>query len=236
MDIFKEKLSSHSGGKILDVATGKGEFMELLRECLKDYTEMTGIDLADRALQIARENYTDENIHIVKMSAEKLDYPDHTFDTVSISNSLHHFPDISIVLKEMYRVLKPGGLFIIKEMYYDLQSETQQTHRLMHHWSAEIERILGRCHDETWTREQILQVVETLPLRDLDIFDYYEEDDDPFDPEGLEFVANTCDRVLGLIEGYPEYAEMQARSEVIKQRARQVGITAFLEITILGRK
>lgn len=236
MDIYKQKFGTYSGGKVLDVATGKGEFIEMLKEYLLDYTEITGIDLAERALELASERFTQDNIHIVKMSAEKLEYPDNSFDTVCISNSLHHFPDISIILQEMYRVLKPGGLFIIKEMYYDLQSETQMTHRLMHHWSAEIERILGRCHDETWTREQILQVAETLSLRERDVFDYSEPDDDPFDSAGLEFVANTCDRVLKLIEGYPEYTAMQARSEAIKMRAGEVGITAYNEITIMGRK
>ena len=57
-----------------------------------------------------------------------MDYPDETFEVVAISNTLHHIEHYDKVLAEMLRVLKPGGFFILNEMYRDGQDAAQQVH------------------------------------------------------------------------------------------------------------
>ena len=129
-------LSTISGGNILDVATGSGGFITFLSDNLEDFTEITGIDCNERTIEAARKVHSQHNIHFLLMDATHLDFPEGHFDTVCIANSLHHMADLPTVLSEMLRVCKPGGNFIISEMYRDGQSETQLTHVLLHHWWA----------------------------------------------------------------------------------------------------
>ena len=55
MDIQKleTRLKEIAGGKVLDVATGTGQFIQLLMQALKDYDEFLGIDVHDRSLELS---------------------------------------------------------------------------------------------------------------------------------------------------------------------------------------
>src|SRR4030042_7175323 len=125
METAEDALIKLSGGYVLDVATGGGGFVNFLMENLKDYLEITGIDCNEKPLDAARKSYSQANIHFIRMDAARIDFPDGRFDTVCISNSLHHMSDLPRVLPEMKRVGKPGGHIIIAEMYQDGQCETQ---------------------------------------------------------------------------------------------------------------
>ena len=59
MDPIVEKLKPLSGGKILDVATAYGDFLRLMTESFKDYTEAIGIDLAEDRIVSAKEKSPD---------------------------------------------------------------------------------------------------------------------------------------------------------------------------------
>jgi len=122
METAEDALGKLTGGYVLDVATGGGGFVNFLMENLKDYLEITGIDCNEKPLEAARKSYSQANIHFMRMDAARIDFPDSRFDTVCISNSLHHMSDLPRVLTEMKRVCKPGGQFINAEMYRDGQS------------------------------------------------------------------------------------------------------------------
>src|SRR5512141_3036012 len=117
MNIPQQALGTLSGGRVLDVATGRGNFISTLIENLRDYIEVVGIDTNADTLEAARENFTQDNIRFAVLDAARLDFPDESFDTVCISNSLHHLADLPQVLAEMRRVLKSNGHFIVSEMY-----------------------------------------------------------------------------------------------------------------------
>ncbi len=114
---IEKLLSTISAGNILDIATGSGGFISFLRDNLKDYSEITGIDCSERSIEAARKAHSQPNIHFQLMDATHLDFPDSHFDTVCMANSLHHMADLPTVLSEMLRVCKPGGNIIISEMY-----------------------------------------------------------------------------------------------------------------------
>lgn len=85
--------------KILDVGCGVG-FVSSLYPSF----DIIGIDISDGMLS--------NNPHKwVKGSAESIPFPDNSFDFVVCRSLLHHLDDPNIGLKEMYRVLKPGGKF-----------------------------------------------------------------------------------------------------------------------------
>ena len=75
----------------------------------------TGVDLTEAATDLARRNFKsagfDGEFRIA--DAETLDFPDATFDLVYSHGVLHHTPDIEAALREIHRVLKPGGRAVV---------------------------------------------------------------------------------------------------------------------------
>ena len=157
---IQDRVSLISGGKVLDVGTQHGNFINVMMKSMKDYEGFLGIDISEEHLEKARDEITDDSVEFKLMNAEDLAFEDDTFDTVAISHSLHHLDNIDTVLGEMLRVLKPGGYLILQEVFSDDdQSEAQMTEILTHHMDAKIERMEGIPHYDTLTRQQIKDIV-----------------------------------------------------------------------------
>ena len=143
----REKLGTTSGGDILDVGTEKGDFIDTLMKTLSGYNSFVGIDISADDLKKARKKFKDAPVGFMEMNAEKMSFPDNHFDTVCISYSIHHLENIDTVLAEMYRVLRPGGNFIIQELYSDGE-QTKARHPSFRGFnSSEIER----CSQQGWS-------------------------------------------------------------------------------------
>jgi len=154
-DKIVNRLKELSGEKILDIGTGHGEFIGFLKQTLKNSDSFVGIDINEEVLKKAEKEYG-KIAEFKKMNAEELDFPDNTFDIVSIVSSLHHLERPEKVLKEMFRVVRPQGYLIIQEMYSDLtQTEAQLATSQAHHFCAKIDSLLGEYHRVTYTREEI---------------------------------------------------------------------------------
>jgi ubiquinone/menaquinone biosynthesis C-methylase UbiE len=194
MESGEEALSRISGGHVLEVATGSGGFVTFLMENLKDYTEITGIDCNELPLEAARKSHGQENIHFQRMDAAQMDFPDCHFDTISIANSLHHMSDMTGVLSEMMRVCKPGGYFITSEMYRDGQSETQLTHVGLHHWWAAVDTAEGITHSETFTRQEVVEIIQKTGLHELEYYDLSDLESDPREPKLIEILGSKGQR------------------------------------------
>ena len=225
-----------SGGKVLDVATGTGGFIHFLIDGLNDFDAITGIDAADRGEAAFAEAFKDKpNVRFVRMAAEHLDFPEAAFDTVCISNSLHHLSNLPRVLAEMKRVLKPDGHFIISEMYRDGQTEEQLTHVLLHHWWAAVDVAQGVTHYETYTREQIVSIIEELNLRQLVLHDFCDLSGDPHDPETIKELDGTIDRYIERVKELPAEVALRQRGEQLRQRIRTVGFQSATTLIAVGR-
>lgn len=226
-------LGNISGGRVLDVATGGGNFIFSLMEDLKDYTEIIGVDNNKNAAAAFSESFRKEkNIHFQLMDAHHLDFEDSTFDTVCISNSLHHLDPVT-VLNEMKRVLRPGGLLLISEMYRDEQTDTQMTHVLLHHWWAAVDMVNGITHRETYTRQQLLDMVASLGLSNITTFDLSDLSDDPKDPDFTEQLDPVFESYLQRAEGHPE---LQSHGEELKVRVKEIGFHSATTLVVMGRK
>jgi ubiquinone/menaquinone biosynthesis C-methylase UbiE len=230
----KALLGDISGGRVLDVATGTGGFVRFLLDGLRDHAEIVGIDVnGERAAAFAAAVGDRPDVRFEQMDAHHLVFPDGSFDTVCVSNSLHHFADPAPVLAEMLRVLRPGGLLVVNEMYRDGQSETQTTHVLLHHWWAAVNRIRGEVHRETYERARIVEIIEALGLADLRLLDLADPDEHPHDPETVAELEAAIDRYVGLAEGHPE---LQARGEALRTRLREVGVRGATQLVAIGRR
>ena len=236
METAEDALGKLTGGYVLDVATGGGGFVNFLMENLKDYLEITGIDCNEKPLEAARKSYSQANIHFMRMDAARIDFPDSRFDTVCISNSLHHMSDLPRVFTEMKRVCKPGGHFIIAEMYRDGQSETQLTHVLLHHWWAAVDTAEGIIHHETFTRQQVVDITHGLSLQHLDYYELKDLDLDPKEPELIHELEGIIDRYLQRTENLDNGVELHQQGEELHQRVHHVGFHGATSLLVIGKR
>lgn len=99
----------------LDVATGGGHTANALAPLVH---KVTAMDITPKMLNAA-EKFIKENGHsnveFVEGDAEKMPFEDGTFDIVTCRIAPHHFPNIEDFIKEVYRVLKPGGRFMLND-------------------------------------------------------------------------------------------------------------------------
>lgn len=99
------------GKKVLDVACGTGYGTKILAEA--GAIETFGVDISTEAIDYARENYSSENAKFSLGNAEKLDFPDKEFDVIVSFETIEHLNDYCKFLKEIKRVLKEDGTFIV---------------------------------------------------------------------------------------------------------------------------
>jgi len=246
-----EKLRSISSGRVLDVATGDGGFIDTLMKTLKDYDSFVGIDYSEKEVESGKKRFKDQPVRIMKMNAESLEFENNSFDTVCISHSLHHLDSIDKVLTEMKRVLKLDGNFIIQEMYCDgEQTEAQRTDILIHHWDAEIDSLLGVTHNNTLTKQKIKDVVNRLGLKEVEVFEsthYVKclfcgekfECENPKNEKIVNQAIKEIDDNLRRLEEHPDLkmrTRLKEEGERLKDRLRKFGIANGSVLFIVGKK
>jgi demethylmenaquinone methyltransferase / 2-methoxy-6-polyprenyl-1,4-benzoquinol methylase len=110
-------LSEKHPQAILDVATGTGDLAIALNAL--NPRKIIGIDIAEKMLDIAREKVIRRNLgSIISFEtgdAENLPFSDNSFDAVTVAFGVRNYEDLSQGLKEMNRVLNPGGTMMILE-------------------------------------------------------------------------------------------------------------------------
>lgn len=241
MSNVKEVLNTISGGKILDVGCGRGWFIKRLKENLKDYDEIIGIDIRDDVLEKAREKHQETKIKFANIDATKMPYKDNSFDVVSISNTLHHLPEPSLILSEMQRVLKPQGLFMIHEMFCDNQSNKQLSHVTLHHLQGEMDMLIGVCHKETYKKEELLNIAKDLGLEIIHIIEHntHEEQEKEYNEDDEKKIL---DEIFDALEKHTEKLEAKEQQGFL-ERIREVkgdiysnGFFTATQLLIIAKK
>jgi len=103
---------------VLDVGCGVGHWSRCLAPLLPPSYQITGIDRESRWIEEARQQSTKlghVSLSFCQGEAERLPFSDETFDLVTCQTVLIHVKDPVAVIREMIRVLTPGGLLVIVE-------------------------------------------------------------------------------------------------------------------------
>lgn len=107
-----ENINLKPGQKVLEVGCGNGYYLSLLSR-LKIADKLFGVDIDKRALADAKNFINNKHVKLTLAPAEKLPFKDNAFDRVVMSEVIEHVMDERTALNEVYRVLKPGGIFLL---------------------------------------------------------------------------------------------------------------------------
>lgn len=105
LDIIKSRRPNLTG-RHLDIGSGTGELIELMQKEFK--VTSTACDYTDQLMQIPG-----QKVDVVDLNTEALPYPDATFDLVTMTEVVEHIEHHHRTMREIYRILKPGGLVVL---------------------------------------------------------------------------------------------------------------------------
>ena len=141
---------------VLDVAIGTADLtIEMFRQHKAE--QVTGIDLSDQMMAIGQKKisnlqYPISNIQFVHANAQAMPFEDASFDAVTCAFGCRNFNNLDEGLREMYRVLKPGGQVTILEFSYPSN------------------RLVRACYDIYFTR--VLPLIGRIVSRDKTAYTY----------------------------------------------------------------
>jgi ubiquinone/menaquinone biosynthesis C-methylase UbiE len=163
-----------AGGHMLDIGTGPGHIPFLICERLPE-AHVTGIDLAEHMLGYARQKLAASphqgRVRFDSADAKQLNYPDQSFDVVFSNTILHHIPDPEPFLKEALRVLRPGGVLLIRDLFRP--ESTKRIAELVQCYAAEespsSQELFRASLHAALTSDELRQVADQAGMQSADL-------------------------------------------------------------------
>lgn len=118
---MKRALASEEGPAVLDVATGTGDLAFAISSRLRKGT-VTGVDLSEGMLSVARKRMDSlpqdkrEMLSFERGDCLSLRFADNSFDLITVAYGVRNFERLADGLREMWRVLRPGGTLCVLEL------------------------------------------------------------------------------------------------------------------------
>ncbi|TYB78055.1 bifunctional demethylmenaquinone methyltransferase/2-methoxy-6-polyprenyl-1,4-benzoquinol methylase UbiE [Bizionia saleffrena] len=128
---------------ILDIATGTGDLAINLAEINAD--KIVGLDISRGMLDVGIEKIKKKNletkIEMILGDSENMPFADNTFDAITVAFGVRNFENLENGLKEILRVLKPGGTFVILETSMPTKAPYKQGYNF---YSKNILPLIGK--------------------------------------------------------------------------------------------
>ncbi|MBD2461896.1 3-demethylubiquinone-9 3-O-methyltransferase [Oscillatoria sp. FACHB-1407] len=165
-EFISNYISNWRGLSILDVGCGGGLACEWLA---KLGANVSGIDLSKNSIEAARSHADQEHLRIDyrQGKAEALPYETNRFDCVLCFDVLEHVSDFKQVIREIHRVLQPGGIF-----FFDTVNRTLKS-RIVMIWLLEkiLKQLPQGLHD--WQKfirpDELIQILTTNQFQEIEI-------------------------------------------------------------------
>lgn len=243
-----QQLHSISSEKALDVATGDGIFIRSLIKTLKGYNTFIGVDVSQKSLNTASRRSKRNVTQFIKMDGRNLDFPDNSFDLVSISESLHHIEDPQRVLKEIYRVLHPEGIFILQESISDRnQEKSSLSDALLHDFISQIDVFRGLFHRGFFEQQEIVSMVQESGFKGVDVLTsnislkcglckYLDHCSDSMSKKMIRKGLREVRRSLRFMKSHPQYSDFKRDAVVLEKIIRQNGYSPASVAFILSAR
>ena len=157
-------LASYQPQSLLDIATGTGDFAILAAQMLQP-KRLVGADISEGMMDIGRQKVKalglDDVVTFEKEDCLHLSYHSDTFDAVTAAFGIRNFADLDAGLREMYRVLKPGGHLSIIELTTPVTFPMKQ---LFHIYSHTVLPVYGRLiSKDTSAYSYLTKTIEAFP-------------------------------------------------------------------------
>ncbi|MEE8259932.1 MAG: bifunctional demethylmenaquinone methyltransferase/2-methoxy-6-polyprenyl-1,4-benzoquinol methylase UbiE [Nitrospinaceae bacterium] len=162
------RLSPQAGERFLDIATGTADVaLEIIRKVPQGAAQVVGMDFSEKMLELAQQkiNFQDKanSIQLESGSAENLPFEDNSFDGTTTAFGVRNFSDMDRSLREMYRVLKPGGRSVILEFSLPKSSLLKALYRFYFEiLLPKVGRLISR-HPSAYT--YLPKTVAAFPVR-----------------------------------------------------------------------
>ena len=128
--LSRSNTTSDTVPQIFDAGTGTALIpLELLSRAVR--AVVTASDLAEQMLIVARDNVRaagqTKSIRLVRSDCKQLPDAPATYDAVMSNSIVHHIPEPRLVLAELWRILKPGGLLFVRDLMRPADAATLDT-------------------------------------------------------------------------------------------------------------
>ena len=158
------QLAPYQPQAMLDIATGTGDFAIMAAQMLKP-SKLIGADISEGMMEIGRQKVKkaglDRIISFDKEDCLNLSYDSESFDAVTAAFGIRNFADLDKGLKEMQRVLKPGGHLSIVELTTPVSFPMKQ---LFHIYSHTVLPVYGRLiSKDTSAYSYLTKTIEAFP-------------------------------------------------------------------------
>jgi ubiquinone/menaquinone biosynthesis C-methylase UbiE len=164
-------VAAKPGERLLEVGSGSGVLCRLLAAHLQPNGCMVGIDISPEMAAMARKYALSKGIScgiaFKTSAAEALPYSDSCYDGAIAARLLLHVSNPDAVIREMVRVVKPGGRILVMDWDFDTVAvdhpDREQTRRLLH-WRSD------HHGGNNWSGRQLWRRLQEAGLQNLSVF------------------------------------------------------------------
>ena len=150
---------------VLDLATGTGDLLISLYNESGRVASGVGLDMAGKMLQIAQtklvERMIDDRLALIRADACRIPLREASFDAVTIAFGIRNVVDVPLALKEMYRILNPGGRCLILEFSLPTNSFIRWSYLL--YFRHILPRIGSIISGDNYAYRYLNETAETFP-------------------------------------------------------------------------
>jgi demethylmenaquinone methyltransferase / 2-methoxy-6-polyprenyl-1,4-benzoquinol methylase len=146
------------GASALDVCCGTADWTIAMADAVGESGSAIGLDFSENMLEVGHVKVNEkrkENVTLIHGNAMNLPFEDNSFDYVTIGFGLRNVPDYNQVIKEMYRVVKPGGQVVCLETSQPTIPVFKQVYYgYFKHVMPVLGKVFAKSYDEySWLQE-----------------------------------------------------------------------------------
>lgn len=149
---------------IIDIGCGTGNLLSII-DSLSNKCDLHGFDISSKMLDKSRKKVP--NASFRQGNVNQLPYEDNTFDLLLNSASFHHYEDRKLALKEMKRILKPGGKLVILDSTLD----PLPISAMPHYWDYVDSK---KCYSKHLKRKEFIHLFKEENFFNIKYKSYYQ--------------------------------------------------------------